>query len=442
MFLLILAAIVSGDVVKINTVNTGKPIQLLMGGAPQTFTVDAYGRMTWMDNPSTREITLLIGDDSYDLRTSATGAGYNGCNYNFDFFSDVEMYQNSGMECTKVFEKAPGAIELINDVGKSVYPAFDLGWGFSSDSVLGWLGADMIAVYTSQNPYLAAIGAKEGTELEVGYFDQSNYKSCGKVKVGEEFIKQLSECTGEETKVGVQTHPHKVMTGKYQDNFEDGGKCNGDGTYTWSGKMSYQGCDLACLKSHCSSLGRETSYGDYTIRQGKIFACCRAAAEESVGAILYGDTSGTDGGEGRTEMKWGAKTAAHYNSMSSADKEWVDEHCGEGILEEERRKVGRKLSFTDCRYNALQDSGTFVWYDGDCYLYEGHHPHLNVKYKHHRPQGQKEWIYCTTKRVADSLAFAAPKSTSSTGTISVLHVFAAVGLAITCYGAFRHYTKN
>lgn len=207
MFLLILAAVVSGDVVKINTVNTAKPIQLMMGGVPQTFTKDAYGRMTWMENPSTKYITLIIGDDSHDLKTSATGAGYAGCNYNFDLFSDDEMYQNSGMECTKIFDKAPGAIELINDVGKSVYPAFDLGYGFSSDSVLGWLGAGMIAVYTSQNPYLAAIGAKEGTEVEVGYFDQSNYKSCGKVKVGEEFIKMLSECTGAEAEVASVVSP-------------------------------------------------------------------------------------------------------------------------------------------------------------------------------------------------------------------------------------------
>jgi hypothetical protein len=138
MFLLtILAAIVSGDTVRINTVITGKPVKLMMGGAEQTITVDAYGRMTWMDNPTTNVVTLMIGDDAWDLKTSRTGAGYNGCNYNFDIFGDNEMYQNSGMECTKVFEKAPGAIELINNVGKKVYPAFNTGWGFASDSVLG-----------------------------------------------------------------------------------------------------------------------------------------------------------------------------------------------------------------------------------------------------------------------------------------------------------------
>lgn len=196
MFFLILATIVSADTVRINTVNTAKSIKLMMGGAEQSFDVDAYGRMYWADHPSTDVLNLMIGDDSYDLKTSRTGAGYAGCNYNFDLYGDTEMYQNSGMECTKVFEKAPGAIELINDVGKSVYPAFEMGYGWSSDSVAGWLGADLIAVYTSKNPYLNAIDAKEGTTLEVGYFDQSNYKSCGQATVGTEFIMMLSECTG------------------------------------------------------------------------------------------------------------------------------------------------------------------------------------------------------------------------------------------------------
>jgi hypothetical protein len=54
----------------------------------------------------------------------------------------------------------------------------------------------MIAVYTAQNPYLTAIGVKEGSEVEVGYFDQSEYKSCGQAVVGQEFIKNLADCVG------------------------------------------------------------------------------------------------------------------------------------------------------------------------------------------------------------------------------------------------------
>merc|ERR1711928_106858 len=102
----------------------------------------------------------------------------------------------------------------------------------------------------------------------------------------------------EETNVGGVagglSHPHETWTAQYKDYFSDGGKCNGDGQYTWTGKMSYESCDLACLKSHCQSLGRVTSYGDSTTRMGKIFACCTTGGEEAAAVAMQTSISTED----------------------------------------------------------------------------------------------------------------------------------------------------
>lgn len=138
------------------------------------------GNHYWAFHPTSRTLRLVIGDDNYELISSVTGAGDNGCNYNFSV-TDSGNYQN-GKGCKDVLPSLNEGIFLNNASNHPIYPAFDTGWGFSSDSVFGLLPLGNSVFYSLNNKYLQALGVSASQPLErFGVYDATtvSYVVCG-----------------------------------------------------------------------------------------------------------------------------------------------------------------------------------------------------------------------------------------------------------------------
>ena len=134
----------------------------------------------WDFKPTSPNLWLVIGDDSYDLVSSKTGGQYKGCNYIFSV-TDSGNYQN-GKGCKDVLPSLKEGIFLNNASNNSIYPAFDTGWGFASDSVYGFLKEGNSVFYSLNNKYLQALGVTATHPLKrFGVYDATtvSYVVCG-----------------------------------------------------------------------------------------------------------------------------------------------------------------------------------------------------------------------------------------------------------------------
>jgi len=162
--------------------STNKQVTLFDGDKVVVEQNNLNGNHYWSFAPKSRNLKLVIGDDHYDLFSSLTGLdNMKGCNYVFTV-TDSGNYQN-GKGCKDVLPILKEGIFLKNASNNSIYPAFDTGWGFSSDSVYGFLKEGNSVFYSLNSKYLQALGVSAEHPLkQFGVYDATtvSYVVCGK----------------------------------------------------------------------------------------------------------------------------------------------------------------------------------------------------------------------------------------------------------------------
>ncbi|MDD1830154.1 hypothetical protein LRP52_49405 [Photobacterium sp. ZSDE20] len=184
MALLVIASLMASSSVLADTIRlenaTDKQITVFDGDRVIGAENVQNGNHYWAFHPTSRNLKLVIGDDTYNLTSSLTGKGSGGCNYNFSVI-DSGNYQN-GKGCKDVLPSLNEGIFLENASNNPIYPAFDTGWGFSADSVFGFLTKGHSTFYSLNNKYLKALGLSASQPLNrLGVYDAAttSYVVCG-----------------------------------------------------------------------------------------------------------------------------------------------------------------------------------------------------------------------------------------------------------------------